>query len=236
MATVPSSRKLFLPVIHCVHPFGQDGIGHAIANTKIALDNGADGVFLIGHRMHWENLVYVYESVRKANPSAWIGINFLDLTTRGIKKETLLLAISQCVDLSAIWMDALPEEELGIPPWIELFAGVAFKYRNSEAIGEELRSDCESASKYANFATTSGDKTGNPPSVEKLETISSLLSNNTRLAVASGVSRKNVIPMLPYVEAFLVASSISRVDAARGGHEYFIPNEVAALAGIIHSA
>lgn len=232
MATNVPSKRL-LPVIHCVSPYTEDGIGHALANTKIALKNGADGVFLIGHGMRHGDLIVIYEQVRKQNPEAWIGVNFLDLTTSGIQKERLLEAIGRCVDLSAIWMDALPEEDLGIPPWIEIFAGVAFKYRNAGAIGEEMRNECTRASAYANFATTSGNKTGPPPRLEKLRAIHELLGGVTPIAVASGVNEDNVEEMLPYVGAFLVASSICKADATRGGHEYLLPEKVAVLGKII---
>lgn len=234
MATTAPSTKRLLPVIHCVDPYTEGGISHSLANTKIALKNGADGVFLIGHGMRHGDLIDIYQQVRKQNPDAWIGVNFLDLTGSTIQKEKLLGAIRQCVDLSGIWMDALPDEDLDVPPWIEIFAGVAFKYKNANATSEEMRSECTRASVYANFATTSGNKTGSPPKLQKLQAIHELLGGGTPLAVASGVDAVNVQDMLPYVMAFLVASSISLPDGARGGHEYLVPEKVRVLADIIH--
>ncbi len=233
MATVPSQKRLF-PIIHCICPREKGGIGHALANTKIALENGADGVFLIGHGVRHQDLICIYDHVRKQYPNAWIGVNFLDLTTNGIQKEKLLSAISECTDLSAVWMDALPSEELNIPPWIEIFAGVAFKYRNARADGEQLALQCDAAVAYANFATTSGEKTGSPPSISKLAKIHSLLAGRKPLAVSSGVNALNASEMLPYVDAFLVALSICSADPKRGGHEYLVPEKVAALGRIIH--
>ncbi len=233
MATIVPSKRL-LPVIHCVSPWDHGGVAHALTNTKIALKNGADGVILIGHGLRHDDLTYIYGHVRKQNPDAWIGINFLDLTTTSIQTEKLLEVIGRCVDLSAIWMDALPEENLGTPPWIEIFAGVAFKYRNANASDEELRRECALANAYANYATTSGDKTGSPPRLEKLQAIHRHLDDKTPIAVASGVDAMNVQDMLPHVEIFLVASSICLPDNTRGGHEYLIPKKVRVLADIIH--
>lgn len=238
MATVPSlassaHTRRFLPVIHCVDYYTEGGAGHALANTKIALQNGADGVFLVNHTTDWQSLALTYEQVRKGNPDAWIGVNFLDLTTKTLNREALRLAIKQCTDLSALWMDLPPEMDL-VPPWIEVFSGVAFKYRNANADDKELARECDLVAVSSNFATTSGDKTGSPASVEKLQKVYSLLSGRVPLAVASGVDRHNVSEMLPYVTAFLVASSICKVDVERGGHEYLIPGEVATLANLIH--
>ncbi len=233
MATIAPSKNFFA-VVHCISPWIQGCFEHALINTKIALENGADGVFLIGHNLRYLDIVCIYEKVRKQNPDAWIGVNFLDLTTSTTQKETLLAAIEQCAGLSGIWMNALPEEDLKIPPWIEIFAGVAFKYKNANATSEEMMGECTRASEYANFATTSGDKTGSPPRIEKLRAIYELLGGGTPLAVASGVDAVNVRDMLPYVTAFLVASSISLPDGARGGHEYLAPEKVRVLADIIH--
>ncbi len=232
VTTVPSKR--LLPVIHCICPWEEGGIEHALTNTKVALENGADGVFLIGHSMRHKDLIYIYNQVRNQYPEAWIGINFLDLTTTEIKKRELLAAISKCTDLSAIWMDTLPEEDLNISEWIEIFAGVAFKYRNAGAVGEEIMSECARANAYTNFATTSGDETGSPPKLEKLKAIHHLLKGVTLLAVASGVDEKNVREMLPYVNTFLVASSICLHDPRHEGHEYLVPKRVRTLAHIIH--
>ncbi len=231
--TVPSTKRL-LPVIHCVDPYTEGGIGHALANTKIALENGADGVFLIGHGMQHGDLIYIYEQVRKQNPDAWVGVNFLDLTTSNIQKEKLLGAIKRCVALSAIWMDALPEEDLGISPRTEIFAGVAFKGQNSRADGEKLRGECTRASAYADVATTSGSRTGSPPKIEKLRAIYELLGESTPLAVASGVKEENAAEILLYARDILVSSSISETDTSRGGHEYLAPAKVRALADIAH--
>lgn len=237
MATTAPSKRFF-PVIHCVSPWNQGGVGHALANTKIALENGADGVFLIGHKLRHGDLTYIYEQVRKQNPEAWVGINFLDLTTSSIQKKELLEAIGECPGLSALWMDALPEEDLGISSQIEIFGGVGFKYINPNPTDEELSYQCTLAGAYCSLATTSGEKTGVAVDIKKILKIWRLLGSGTPsalpIAVASGVDAMNIYDLLPFVSAFLVASSISHADAALGGHEYLVPERVRVIADIVH--
>lgn len=225
------NRKYFYPVIHCV-PTSQGGIDHAIENAHLAWNNGADGVFLIGHRMDAAHLRVIYMAVRKQFPQLWIGINFLDIPVNQKHHLLLIYIEEECRGLNALWCDELPNVQL--PRWLQVFGGVAFKYINPDQSGLELATTCEKAVHTVNVATTSGDKTGSPPSVEKLQDIKKLLADRIPLAVASGVEASNVGPMLPYVDIFLVASSLIERDEARGGKEYLVPEKVRELADLIH--
>ena len=60
-------------MIHCK---GSD-FNHAIEQTKIAVNNEADGIFLIHHGGEHDNLLIIYEKVRGDNPNLFIGMNFL---------------------------------------------------------------------------------------------------------------------------------------------------------------
>jgi predicted TIM-barrel enzyme len=84
-------------------------------------------------------------------------------------------------------------------------------------------------------ATTSGDKTGSPPDAEKLKLIKSYLDNTIPLAVASGVDENNVSDFLPFVDKFLVASSITERKSEYNNQEYFVPEKVSHLGNKIHS-
>jgi predicted TIM-barrel enzyme len=93
---------------------------------------------------------------------------------------------------------------------------------------------CAQALLFAQVATTSGDKTGSPPSLEKLTAIRQNIGQMP-LAVASGVAAGNVVAMKPYVDKFLVASSITERSGPLGNHEYLVPEKVRELADIIHA-
>ncbi len=233
-----NSTKRFFPVIHCIDPFEQQGIGHAIGNTKIAIKNKADGVFLIGHSINFRSLCDIYEHVRKQFPEIWIGINFLDIT--GMNGWGSLGRVANtCRGLNALWIDTTPEERFGINGFgtfdsIEIFGGVAFKYINPDIRGEELKKSCDQAGQLVDVITTSGTKTGSAPDVAKLEEIRKNIGDEKRLALASGVTLKNVSLFLPTVSDFLVASSITERVKDFGNHEYLVPEKVLALATQIH--
>lgn len=228
------SKKKFYPVIHCVNPYTKGGIGHAFANIRIAIENGADGVFLIGHRLHHADLFYIYEQVRKQFPDTWIGINFLDVPVSNA--STLVGYAKEAVSLNALWIDELPEFKLDVPKHVQVFGGVAFKYINPNPNEEELSLICNNALHFVDVATTSGDKTGSPPDVSKLERIKGKLGGKIPLAVASGVDQENVYFLLETVDIFLVASSICQIDGYRGSQEYLVPEKVKLLSKIIHGS
>lgn len=236
-----SSGKKFYPVIHCIDPREKQGIGHALRNTSIAIENGADGVFLIGHGMHYGALLYLYENVRKQFPKVWIGVNFLDLscdaiqhgTTSSSERSRLTYVARKCENLNALWIDGMPHIRLRLAA-IQVFGGVAFKYLSPHLSGAALAIACERAIQCVDVATTSGDKTGSAPSVEKLESIKGHLEGRIPLALASGVSSSNVRKFLGAVDIFLVASSICGRMSHLGDEEYLVPEKVRELADLIH--
>lgn len=229
-----NSTKRFFPVIHCIDPFEQQGIGHAICNTKIAIKNKADGVFLIGHAVNYSQMCHIYENVRKQFPDIWIGVNFLDVTVMFDDGALLTDLVKDCLRLNGLWVDHLPIHRLLIDS-IEVFGGVAFKYINPDIRGEELKKSCDQAGQLVDIITTSGTKTGSAPDVAKLEEIRKNIGNEKRLALASGVTLENVSLFLPTVSDFLVASSITERVKDFGNHEYLVPEKVVALATKIHS-
>jgi hypothetical protein len=226
-----SFPKRFLPVIHCVCPYTQGGIGHALRNATTAFKNGADGIFLIGHTISSVDLITIYNNVRKLYPGKWIGVNFLDMRLEGTGSSLLKHAITECQDLSAFWTDDCPTKKIEIPGSIDVFAGVAFKYNNPNPGEAVIISQCSFIRKFASVATTSGDETGSPPEIPKLALIRSILHESLPLAVASGVTKENVTSMMRYADVFLVASSISGVD---DGVENLIAGEVRLLADKVH--
>lgn len=91
------------------------------------------------------------------------------------------------------------------------FGGVAFK--GQQDTGLDPQSAALSAAREARYGldvvTTSGPGTGEPTPRAKVKAMRFALADHP-LAVASGVSYENVPDLLPYVDAFLVASSVER--------------------------
>lgn len=217
------------PVIHCV-PLHQGGLQHALTNAQIALENNADGIFLIGHNVESVDMVHIYNYVRSKCSILWIGINFLDISVNRDPKSMQSL-VQECEGLSALWMDEMPNNDYGLG--VCTFAGVAFKYINANQSGDALAQACKQALQRCDIVTTSGNKTGSPPDLEKLATIRRHIGQR-KLAIASGVSAENVYEMKPYADIFLVASSITRFGDTSNDHEFLVPEKVRKLADIVH--
>jgi hypothetical protein len=213
------NNKKFLPVIHC------KDIDQAGEQVRIALDNGADGVFLI------ENLS-VLPQIRHEFPNAWIGVNqlnwdpdnddFISLGSdllkqiNGLWSDNAGEAITECGDTSKL--QDIYRKHYSINKDLEYFGGVAFKYQNQPkflAKSTKLAMDC------MDVICTSGPGTGKAPDIDKicamhLATCDDLsLPDKSRryrkpLAIASGLTAKNVVHFLPYVDYFLVATGISK--------------------------
>lgn len=226
MVKVHLNRKLYT-VLHCISE--KWCINHALENVKIALENNADGVFLIGHRVNYTALIDIYEELRKNFPDIWLGINFLDVPTNWEKLSKLSKC---CTKLNAIWIDNMPDGKIDVFPETQIFAGVAFKYIQPKLEGKELEIVCKKACEIVDVVTTSGDQTGCPPDISKIKSIRNFIGENVPLALASGIDENNVVSFMDYVDIFLVASSI--IEARNEGDEYFVPEKVKKLAKLIH--
>lgn len=187
----------------------------ALSNAKIALGEGADGIFLINHEgTSARSLMAMYRHVRDHYPTEWIGLNFLGETNynaMGYIDETV----------SGLWVDDAgfketlhPTDELRFlaeqrkknPLWCGLyFGGVAFKYQKT--VGDVGRA-AQLTAPFVDVVTTSGDATGKPPSLEKIITIRKAIGTSP-LANASGISVKNIGSFLGLINHFLVRSSVS---------------------------
>lgn len=216
-----------LPVVHI-----QDE-EQAIRNVGIAMEEGADGVFLISMEgMGHDYINRVHSIAKEQFPSFWIGVNYLDLMD-----DPLQVFPNLKKDIGGAWLDdawvnlkgkpqmeaeaiARAREDSG---WDGLyFGGVAFKYRGKVSI-EDLTGIAEVATKYVDVVTTSGDGTGIAPSIGKIQRLKEGVGDSP-LAIASGITPDNVSNYLEIADAFLVATSL-----LKRGTEDFDPAKVKAL-------
>jgi len=210
--------KKFYPVIHCY-----DGATDN-KNIKTAIDNGADGIFLINHGVLSD---YSFElSVRNACARYKIGANFLNLSN--------IEALEKAVDfgLDMLWVDNAGCDdcenlqsaedffkrscELDDNMEVEIFGGIHFKYQPEPK--SSIEDSLYQSLAYIDVPTLSGSATGSPANIEFVQRAYSALEarNNTywpdkgdrSLAIASGISIDNANEYLPYIDKFLVASSI----------------------------
>jgi predicted TIM-barrel enzyme len=213
-----SNGHVILPVVHV------ETLAQAEDNTNLALDEGADGVFLINHHIRSDTLLEIHSAVAARFPNAWIGVNCLGLTP-----ALVFAMISERVD--GVWVDnAMIDERGGDQSKAQgvldareragnsralYFGGVAFKYQRHV---EDLASAATTAARFMDIVTTSGPGTGQSAHVDKIRVMKEALGSFP-LAIASGITPDNVESYLPYADCFLVATGISRsfdqLDAVR---------------------
>ena len=214
--------KKFYPVIHC-YDFNQTQY-----NLLLALKNKADGVFLINHNQMSElTFDLIIDTISAAyKDQIKIGANFLNLSNT----EALEKAVNFGLDM--LWVDNAGCDdcdnlqsaenffkrsyELDDEMNVEIFGGVHFKYQPKprSSIFESITQSLI----YMDIPTLSGSATGNPADIEFIKEAHYALDafnksywpekGDRSLAIASGVSIENVNDYLPYIDHFLVASSI----------------------------
>lgn len=225
--TVFPKPHTFLPVVHVT------GVEQATRNAQIAVEGGADGIFLINHQMPADDLGDCYKLVRIEFPDLWIGLNFLDL---GMDAIDVIPTTA-----NGLWIDNAGVTDSGVCPTLEAeefldrreeahwqdglyFGGVAFKHQ--EPVKDVERAACL-AIPFVDVITTSGEYTGSPPDVEKIR-LMRIGAGNHPLAIASGITPENVAAYRPYADCFIVSTGISYP-----GLDEFDPERVRAFANAL---
>lgn len=210
----PGRPRVLLPVVHCV----EEGQVHEAVDA--AFQGRADGVWLINQGgMHALDVLALARRVR-AETCRFVGVNVL-----GVSGTTALASVAELETVDGLWVDdaGVVAERAGTlralrafqrervrRRWTGLyFGGVAFKYRPEVPADAYAQVAYEAALGGVDVVTTSGDATGTPPPVEKVEAMARAIYP-LPLAVASGVTPDNVGDYLPHVRAFLVATGVER--------------------------
>lgn len=197
----------FFPVIHC------QNAEQTYRNLNVAQEAGADGVFLINHKIPHVFLTLLAHQAVDKFPELPIGVNYLDLDPvsalavipEGVtglwSDDPKIIENAYAQEAAQIFLDY--RKARGCP--VSFYGSVAFKYQPQP---KSLWDMTKLASEYMEVVTTSGSATGSPPDFEKIMMMKHALGSKP-LAIASGIDAKNVRDYLPYVNDFLVATSIS---------------------------
>lgn len=202
-----TKRHTVFPVIHAATQ------GQVLSNVDVALEAGADGVFLVNHEVPHRQVMAFHDAVRDRHPDLWVGVNSLDAHPTWV---------TQRLHVGGMWSDSAyvfeDKEEQPIAErlyravhdlWRGIyFGGVAFKGQR-RVRPEHYGIAAKKATSYVDVVTTSGPGTGVAADVDKIRTMKEAIGEFP-LAVASGITPDNVGEYLPYVDAFLVATGISR--------------------------
>lgn len=232
IAQIFKRPRVLLPV---VHPVTRE---HALAAVEVALDAGADGVFLIDQGLNERELVALIGEVYHRHPSLWIGVNFL---TRA-PIDALAFALEAIGRIDGIWsdnagVDERSKEQVRANAFLEArqrvgwqglyFGGVAFKYQREVPHADLGRATAIAAS-YMDVVCTSGVGTGHAADPAKPRAMREGAAG-VAIALASGVTTANVGEYLPYVDAYLVGTGIERALGVLD------PDETKRLATAIHA-
>lgn len=200
-------KNTFIAVVHVENP------EQALRNARIAEYEGADGIFLINHNINYKLLLDCYDYIRDELPNLWIGLNCLDLGRQAVA------VIPK--DTKGLWVDNVGIIEGARDPVYEArrfndlcskmdwhgiyFGGIAFKY---QALVKDVARVAKLATQFMDVVTTSGFGTGMAADINKIRIIKEAIGDHP-LALASGVTPKNVNEYMPYVDCFLVATGVS---------------------------
>jgi predicted TIM-barrel enzyme len=196
--------KKFFPVVHIKNTL------QTLDNVLIAKDSGADGIFLIDHS-GWPPdflIASVVDIFKRDNFS--IGINYLGRDNIEAMEHVAKL------DCDMIWCDnaGMDDDSIEYPERfceiqktlnISFYGGVHFKYQNKPK--KNIVDSMEKAIKYVTHPTLSGTATGVEADINFI-TEAYNAAKGKQLAIASGITEDNIDKYLPYIDHFLVASSI----------------------------
>lgn len=193
-------KKRLIPVIHLIDT------NQVKENIEICLENNVNHVFLINHQSNYEHLLYVTEDIRYFYPELWIGLNMLDVHPH----VSLTMNFLKENDINALWIDKTLTlaDVSNIQFKGEIFSGLNFKYQKQYS-DEELIDVINILKQTSTVACTSGAGTGIEANIDKIKKLKEAIGDSFPLALASGVSVDNIESYLPYVDDFLVASSIT---------------------------
>jgi len=199
-----TSQRFVFPVVH--HRDDEQAAQQAL----LALNLGADGVFLISHRCNDAALIETFQLIRAVKSDACIGVNFLS------RPAPMAIAAALAAGVDIVWTDnpgvssnPLTGNEPDVSGLSQFFGSVAFKYQPHE---RDPGLAAIHALQVGMIPTTSGDATGHQPSVDKIRKIREVIGPDAPLAIASGMTPENVRDYLPYATHFLVATGVSTVD------------------------
>ena len=197
------------PVIHYLSD------EQTLHNVELAQKYGCKGVFVIDmNGNNKQNTLQIATYIAKQYPHLEVGVNHLGTSPyhavqRNINSQLSMTWTDKCLTHT---VSSEHEDYVGSISSLllnnkhSLFSAVAFKYQPDEP---HPGIAAQKAIEAGFIPTTSGVATGKSISLQKLEDIRSVIGQQARLAVASGVTSDNVFHIKDLVTDILVASSIT---------------------------
>ena len=204
-------RKQFLLALHTLDD------AQVMREAALAVGAGVDGILLVNNdgSLDGEDLFRLARKLKDIHPGYVFGVNPLGMSTA----EALDMAILHSTYIDILWVDDggvretsdgatidLAIADLLLPklPHPKYYGGIAFKYKEQPV---DLATVAKMASRHFEAVITSGSATGVEPDIEKIKTIKSVIGT-TPLGIASGINSSNASKYLPYVDIYIVGSSL----------------------------
>ncbi len=224
-----SVGPVVLPVIHVLD------VAQAERNARIAIGEGAAGVFLINHDFAYPRLLPIIRHVREKFPALWLGVNFLAVTGKDAFPVLAQLG-REGIPVDGYWADdARIDERRAADDQVEAreiaeirescgwqgfyTGGTCFK-KQREVSAEHYEYSAGLAVPYMDAVCTSGAATGQAADLGKIATFRRAIGD-AALTVASGITPENAHAYGDEVDGFMVATGINlagdfyNIDPAR---------------------
>jgi uncharacterized protein len=215
-----SSRPKQLWVVAYVNQTGNSPLREeALADVEASMEGGADAVILINEWCSLAELEDALAETRKRHPKIPLGVNYLgdEAEPYGFRDSFRLAREYQ---LQIVWTDFsgvdLIEERKPVdlhaiqserPSDVFYCSGVHMKYSQLRDPSKTIEESALQAMGWVDGVVLTGPKTGVPCNPEHARRARQVMGNYP-LGVASGVSAENVHEILPYMDFYLVASSL----------------------------
>lgn len=213
-----SVGPVVLPVIHVTDN------AQAERNVRVAIGEGAAGVFLINHDFPYTEFLPVIRHVRTRFPGLWLGVNFLAIT--GKEAFPVLAGLqAEGTPVDGYWADdariderraaddqAEAEEIASVKAacgWNGFYTGGTCFKKQREVAPEHYAFSAKMATGFMDAVCTSGVATGKAADLGKIATFRKAMGD-TALTLASGITPENAADYGTDVDGFLVATGINR--------------------------
>ena len=188
----------------------------AIGDMKVAIDSGAQGVFLAPHQVTWDYFLQICEWICKDHPDFFIGV---DLCAHDVRRAFEI--VPECV--CAVWVADPSFQDMNNPRAEELakenrkiiegrinppiyFGSIAF--RNHEMRGHIVAAAVHAA-RCMDVIVTSGNTADSPPLPEKIALMHQEVPNMP-IALAARVTPEQTKPYRKCVKFLLVGESVRK--------------------------
>jgi len=175
-----------------------------IFDAGVAIGAGARAIALIDQYCTIEEVQWIAASVRRRIPH----------------KSSVQVTVNHLMGTPPLWL-----EELNCDSWVDCisvqtsavrptgayitYGGLAFKGQHDPPEIVERHLHDYAADPHPGFVvTTSGPRTGEPPTTQKIEWFRSLMPKDAPLAIASGMTMGNLPVFLPLATDFFVGTAL----------------------------